>query len=56
MTLGDIFPGNLGRLMLSAVVLRLRRPELMRMSMETPLDARLEAELREALMAVREGR
>ncbi len=54
--LNDVFPGHLGRLMLSTVVLRLHLPELLEAPMDTPLDPELESQLRSALHEIRTGR
>lgn len=55
MTLTELLPGNVGRVVLTRVALRLRRPDLLKMSVELQLDAALLATLMPAIDAVRKG-
>ena len=55
MTLTELLPGNMGRVVLTRVALRLRRPDLLKMPIETPLDPALLAALLPAIDAVRKG-
>lgn len=55
MTLTQLLPGNMGRVVLTRVALRLRRPDLLRMSCEIPLDPALLDTLLPAIDAVRRG-
>lgn len=55
MTLTQLLPGNMGRVVLTRVALRLRRPDLLKMSVELPLDAALLATLMPAIDAVKKG-
>lgn len=41
MTINTLFEGNMGRVVLTRVALRLRKPELLKMNVEQPLDAAL---------------
>lgn len=54
-TLAELFPGKLGRMELTRVALRLRRPDLLKMSFDTPLDKTTRATLANALIQVRRG-
>ncbi len=53
MTLFKLFPGNTGRVELTRVALRLRRPELLRMKPTSPLDPGLVATLQATLSDLR---
>jgi hypothetical protein len=53
--LSDLFPGNLGRLKLIRVMLRVGMPQLSKMNPATDLDPQLEALLRQALRDVEQG-
>jgi hypothetical protein len=53
-TLRKLFPGNLGRLTLSTVVLRLKRPELMKIPMDAPITDELAQELMYELQCMRD--
>ena len=55
MTLTQLLPGNMGRVVLTRVALRLRRPDLLKMSVEIPIDPGLLAALLPAIDAVRRG-
>jgi hypothetical protein len=55
MNLCELLPGNMGRVVLTRVALRLRRPDLLKMSDQVPLDAALLATLMTAIAAVRKG-
>ena len=47
MTITTLFEGNMGRVVLTRVALRLRKPELLKMNVKQPLDvARVESVLR----------
>lgn len=54
-TIGDVFPGNMGRLMLTRVALRLRMPELMKLSPSHCLESALLARLQTTLVEVKKG-
>ena len=54
-TLNQIFPGNLGRLKLLRVVLKLGMPELKHMNPNQSLDPMLERRIRQALYEVEQG-
>ena len=54
-TLNHMFPGNLGRLKLFRVMLRLGMPELRGHNPNEPLDPLLERRIRQALREVEEG-
>ena len=54
-TLNDLFPGNLGRLTLLRVILRVGMPELRQIDPNKPLDPLLERRLRQAIRQVEEG-
>ncbi len=54
-TIGEVFPGNMGRLMLTRVALRLRMPELMKLSPSHGLEPALLARLQSTLAEVRKG-
>lgn len=55
MNLCQLLPGNMGRVVLTRVALRMRRPDLLKMSDQTPLDPALLALLLPAIDAVRKG-
>lgn len=55
MTLGELFPGKVGRVELTRVALRLRRPDLLRMKPTAQLDSATQAKLESALNQVRRG-
>jgi len=55
MTLSELFPGNVGRVELTRVALRLRRPDLLRMKPNAQLDADTVNKLQSALAQVRRG-
>lgn len=55
MTLSQLFPGNVGRVELTRVALRLRRPDLLKMNPNTQLDAATTEKLQAALTQVRRG-
>ncbi len=54
-TLNELFPGQVGRLQLIRVMLKLRRPELKRLDRDKPLPAELEEQLIRTLKTVRRG-
>ena len=51
MTINALFAGNMGRVVLTRVALRLRKPELLKMTPDQPL----EAALVEMLVATRDA-
>jgi hypothetical protein len=55
MTLTELLPGNMGRVVLTRVALRLRRPDLLKMPVEVQLDPDLLATLMPAIAAVKKG-
>lgn len=55
MSLGELFPGNLGRVVLTRVALRLRMPELLRTAPTAALDPVLADKIAAAAAAVRQG-
>ena len=55
MTLSTLFAGNMGRVVLTRVALRLRKPELLKMTADQPLDAALVDMLVAARDAVNRG-
>ncbi len=55
MTISELLPGNMGRVVLTRVALRLRRPDLLKMSVAVPLDPALIAMLLPAIEAVKKG-
>jgi hypothetical protein len=55
MTLTELLPGNMGRVVLTRVALRLRRPDLLKMPVEIQLDPDLLATLMPAIAAVKKG-
>ncbi|MDE0883405.1 MAG: hypothetical protein OSB21_12500 [Myxococcota bacterium] len=54
-TLNQLFPGNLGRLKLLRVMLRLGMPELSKYNANQPLEPMLERRVRQALHEVEAG-
>ena len=54
-TLRELFPGNLGRLTLSTLVLRMKKPELLDLDMDQPLPEAMTAELEQELRKLQEG-
>lgn len=55
MTIGEIFPGNMGRVRLTRVALKLRMPALLRMPPEQSLDQELLEKLTICLAEVQKG-
>lgn len=55
MTLGELFPGKLGRVQLTRVAVRLRRPDLLKLALDAELEAELLQKLQTAMAAVKEG-
>jgi hypothetical protein len=55
MTLAQLLPGNMGRVVLTRIALRLRRADLLKMSDQVPLDPALLATLMVAIDAVKKG-
>lgn len=49
MTLEQLFPGNIGRMRLTRVILRLKRPDLRDLDPTAPLQAELLSLLRQTL-------
>jgi ABC-type polar amino acid transport system ATPase subunit len=54
-TIAELLPGNMGRVVLTRAALKLRKPELLRMDPTTPLDPELLEQLTAAVDAVRKG-
>lgn len=54
-TLAELFPGNIGRVVLTRVAVRLRMPALLKTPTSTPLDGDLYARVVAAAEAVRRG-
>lgn len=54
-TIGEVFPGNMGRLMLTRVALRLRMPELMKLSPGQEIEPALLLRLQTTLAEVKKG-
>ncbi|MCA9713685.1 MAG: hypothetical protein H6713_13650 [Myxococcales bacterium] len=55
MTLSELFPGNMGRVELTRVAVRLRLPTLLTMRVDEHVEPALETRLRQALVEVRRG-
>jgi len=55
MTLDDFFPGNMGRMLLIRVMLRLRRPDLAKMNKKSRLDDSLIKQIKNAIYDVNKG-
>lgn len=55
MTLGELFPGRMGRVVLTRVAIRVRRPDLLKMPPSTALEADLVALLEDAKTHVQKG-
>lgn len=55
MTLSELFPGNVGRVELTRVAVRMRRPDLLRMPPTVQLDTATAQQLQAALAQVRRG-
>lgn len=55
MTIGEIFPGNMGRVRLTRVALKLRMPALLRMAPEQSLEQELLEKLTTCLAEVQKG-
>lgn len=55
MTLGELFPGKLGRVQLTRVAVRLRRPDLLKLAPATVLEPELVLKLQQAADAVKGG-
>ena len=55
MTLDEFFPGNMGRMLLIRVMLRLKRPDLAKMDKGTKLDTDLIKLIRDAINDVKKG-
>ncbi len=54
-TLGSIFPGKMGRVKLTQVAIRMRRPDLLKTPLDKNLDGALASSLRSALAEVTKG-
>lgn len=54
-TIGELFPGNMGRVQLTRVALKMRMPALMQMAPHQPLDAVLLTKLTHCLAEVQKG-
>lgn len=55
MTLGELFPGNVGRVVLTRVAVRLRMPVLLRMTPSDELPGDIASLVEEAAAAVKRG-
>lgn len=55
MTINDLFPGKVGRVELTRVAVRMRRPDLLRCPPTRQLDAKTVAILQAAQLEVRRG-
>lgn len=55
MTLGELFPGNLGRMELTRVALRIKRADLLKMKPEQVIDEDTHKALVAAIAEVRRG-
>ncbi len=55
MTIGELFPGKVGRVELTRVALRLRRPDLLKMKPTQEIDSATQSKLESALNQVRRG-
>ncbi len=55
MTIADLFPGNMGRVLMTRVAIRTRMPALMKMTPDEPIDEKLLAQLRIAIEQVKRG-
>ncbi|MBE2251254.1 MAG: hypothetical protein IAE78_17065 [Myxococcus sp.] len=55
MTIAELFPGNMGRVWMTRVALRLRMPELMKLVPSTTLEAELQRRLAATLDEVKRG-
>ena len=54
-TIESLFPGKMGRVMLTRVAIRMRRPELLKMNKTEVLAEELADKVREALAMVKKG-
>ncbi|MEQ8454259.1 MAG: hypothetical protein RLO52_09810 [Sandaracinaceae bacterium] len=54
-TMEDLFPGNMGRMLMIRVMLKMRRPDLRDMPRTAPLEASLVAELETTIRQVQLG-
>lgn len=54
-TMEDLFPGNMGRMLMIRVMLKMRRPDLRDMPRTTPLEPSLVAELESTIRQVQQG-
>jgi|GEM_PF-1300202 len=55
MTLEDLFPGRMGRVVLTRVAIRVRRPDVLKMAPTAHLDDKLAALLTDAKTQVQKG-
>ncbi len=55
MTLQELFPGKMGKVELTRIAIRLRMPELLRASMDSPLEPSIAATLQTTLTEVRKA-
>lgn len=53
--LSALFPGKMGRVMLTRVAIRIRRPELLKLKAESELEPALLATLNQAIVDIRRG-
>lgn len=54
-TLGEMFPGNMGRVLLTRVSIKLRMPELLKLPNTEPLSPELHQRLADAVIQVKKG-
>lgn len=54
-TLEELFPGKMGRVKLSRIAVKLRRPDLLKMAPDAQIDNKLAASLRVALQSIDKG-
>lgn len=55
MTLNDFFPGNMGRMLLIRVMIRMKRPDLAKMDKSLELDNALCSQLKQTIQEVKRG-
>jgi hypothetical protein len=55
MTIGELFPRNTGRVQLLRVALKLRMPELLKLSPTEPLPSELRIKLETCLLEIAKG-
>ncbi len=54
-TLGSLFPGKMGRVELTRVAIKMRRPDLLKMKPTAALDGKTASDLEAAIAVVRKG-